>query len=197
MAISAKQVKELREMTGAGMMDCKEALVATNGDIEKAVEYLRKKGLAKAAKKAGREASEGVIGSYIHHNGKLGVMVEVNCETDFVAKTDDFQALVKDIAMHIAATNPKYVKREDVPEEILEKEREIIRAQMAKENKPEEIMNKIIEGRLNKFYSENCLLEQPFVKDDKKKVQDIVNEAVAKLGENIVVRRFVRLVLGE
>jgi elongation factor Ts len=197
MAISASMVKDLRESTGVGMMDCKKALTETNGDFEKAVEFLRKKGLSKAAKKADRDASEGFIGSYVHHNGKLAVLVEVNCETDFVAKTDDFQDLVKNISMHIAAANPLYVKPEEVPAEVIEKEKEIIKAQLAKENKPENILEKIVEGRVNKYYTDNCLLNQPYVKDDKKSIQDLVNENIGKLGENIVVRRFVRLVIGE
>ncbi|MCK9225811.1 MAG: translation elongation factor Ts [Candidatus Muirbacterium halophilum] len=197
MAISASMVKDLRESTGVGMMDCKNALKETNGDFEKAVEYLRKKGLSKAAKKADRDASEGFIGSYVHHNGKLAVLVEVNCETDFVAKTDDFQDLVKNLSMHIAASNPLYVKSEEVPAEVIEKEKEIIKAQLAKENKPENIIEKIVEGRVNKYFSENCLLHQVYVKDDKKSIQDIVNENISKLGENIVVRRFVRFVIGE
>lgn len=197
MAISASMVKDLRESTGVGMMDCKKALTETNGDFEKAVEFLRKKGLSKAAKKADRDASEGFIGSYVHHNGKLAVLVEVNCETDFVAKTDDFQDLVKNISMHIAAANPLYVKPEEVPAEVIEKEKEIIKAQLAKENKPENIIEKIVEGRVNKYYTDNCLLNQPYVKDDKKSIQDLVNENIGKLGENIVVRRFVRLVIGE
>lgn len=197
MTISANMVKELRESTGAGMMDCKKALTETSGDFEKAVEFLRKKGLSKAAKKADREASEGFIGSYVHHNGKLAVLVEVNCETDFVAKTDDFQDLVKNLSMHIAAANPLYVKSEEVPAEVIEKEKEIIKAQLAKENKPENILDKIVEGRITKYYSENCLLNQPYVKDDKKTIQDLVNENIGKLGENIVVRRFVRLTIGE
>ncbi len=195
--ISAQMVKELRESTGAGMMDCKKALTETNGEIEKAVEFLRKKGLSKAAKKAGREATEGQIGQYIHHNGKIGVLVEVNCETDFVAKTEDFQEFTKNLAMHIAAANPTFISADEVSDEVLEKEREIIRAQLAKENKPEHIMEKIVEGKVSKYYSENCLLDQTYVKDDKKTIKQYLTETIAKLGENIVIRRFVRMGLGE
>lgn len=195
--ISAQMVKELRETTGAGMMDCKKALTETNGEIEKAIEFLRKKGLSKAAKKAGREASEGQIGQYIHHNGKIGVLVEINCETDFVAKTEDFQDFAKNVAMHIAAANPTFVSSEEVSQDILEKEKEIIRAQLAKENKPEHIMEKIVEGKISKYYSENCLLDQTYVKDDSKTIKQYLTESVAKLGENIVIKRFVRMALGE
>lgn len=195
--ITAQMVKELRETTGAGMMDCKKALSETNGEVEKAIEYLRKKGLSKAAKKAGRTASEGFVGSYVHHNGKIAVLVEVNCETDFVANTPDFQELVKNIAMHVAAAAPTYVNSEEVPAEIIEKEKEIIKAQLAKENKPEHIMDKIVEGRITKYYSENCLLNQTYVKDDKLTIQEVINNAIAKLGENIVISRFTRLILGE
>ncbi|MBI3592072.1 MAG: translation elongation factor Ts, partial [Nitrospirae bacterium] len=188
--------KELREKTGAGLMDCKRALSDSSGDIEKAIDMLRQKGLATAAKKASRAASEGLIGSYIHMD-KLGVLVEVNCETDFVARTDDFRGLVKDIAMHIAAVNPAYVSREDVPQGVLEREKEIYRAQVA--NKPPQVVEKIIEGKLEKFYSDNCLLEQVFIKDPegKQKIKDLITEKIAKVGENIVFRRFVRFQLGE
>lgn len=195
-AISAITVKELREKTGAGMMECKKALVDSSGDLEKAVDLLRQKGLATAAKKAGRSASEGIIGSYVHM-GKIGVMVEINCETDFVARTDDFRELVKDIAMHIAAVNPLYLLTDDVPTDVIEKEKGIYRAQVP--DKPAHIVDKIVQGKMDKFYSETCLLEQVFVKDpdQKKRVKDIITEKVAKLGENIIVRRFVRYQLGE
>ncbi len=196
MTVSAEMVRELREKTGAGMMDCKRALSESGGDSEAAIKILREKGLATAAKKAGRVASEGVIGSYIHMD-KIGVLVEVNCETDFVARTDDFRGLVKDVAMHIAASNPSYLSREDVPADIIEREKEIYRAQIA--NKPPQVVEKIVEGKLEKFLSENCLLEQIFIKDpdQKQKVKDLITDKVAKLGENILVRRFVRFQLGE
>lgn len=197
MAVTASMVKELRGITGAGMMECKKALVETDGDLQKAVDYLREKGLAAAAKKADRVAAEGAVGSYIHAGGKIGVLVEVNCETDFVAKTDDFQALVKDIAMQIAATNPAYLKREDVPSAIIEHEREVLRVQALNEGKPEAIVERMIDGRIEKFYKENCLLEQPFIKDGDQSVSDIITEKIAKIGENISVRRFTRYQLGE
>ena len=197
MAISAKEVKELREKTGAGIMDCKAALKEADGDMEKAIEILKKKGIAKAAKKASRVASDGLIGSYIHHGGKIGVLVEVNCETDFVAKTDDFKNLVNEIAMQIAASNPLYVKREDIPEEVLSKEKEVYRAQALESGKPEKIVDRIVEGKMEKYFKEVCLLEQPYIRDDEKTVKDLINETIAKVGENIVVRRFVRYVLGE
>jgi elongation factor Ts len=195
-AISADLVKELREKTGVGMMECKKALTETNGDCDKALDLLRQKGLATAQKKAGRTASEGLIESYIHM-GKIGTLVEVNCETDFVARTDDFKELARDIAMHIAATNPLYLSREDVPQDVLEHEKEIYRSQVT--NKPAQVVEKIIEGKLEKFYTDMCLLEQIFVKDadQKKKVKDIVTDKIAKLGENIIVRRFARFQLGE
>ncbi len=194
--ISADKVKELREKTGVGMMECKKALTESGGDFDKAVDHLRQKGLASAAKKATRKASEGLIGSYIHMD-KIGVLVEINCETDFVAKTDDFKELVKDICLHIAASNPSYVSREDVPQAVIEKEREIYSAQVT--NKPPQVVEKIVDGKLDKFFSDVCLLEQVFVKDpeQKKKIKDIVTEKIAKLGENIVLRRFVRFQLGE
>ena len=195
--ISASAVKELREKTGAGMMDCKKALTESAGDFAKAEEYLRKKGLASAAKKAGRVASEGAVGSYIHMGGKIGVLVEVNSETDFVARTEAFQALVKDVAMHVAAAAPQYVRREEVPAEAVAKELEIAKAQFREQKKPEAIIEKIAQGKVDKFFSEVCLLEQPFVKDDKKTVQEMINDQVAKIGENIQVRRFARFVLGE
>jgi elongation factor Ts len=190
-------VKDLREKTGAGMMDCKKALAEAGGNFEKAVDYLRQKGLATAARRAGRVASEGQIGSYVHAGGKLGVMLEVNCETDFVAKTDDFRAFAKDIAMHIAASNPLYIQRENVPPEALEREREIYRAQAREAQKPEKIMEKIVEGKLEKFYGEVCLLEQPFIKDPDRTVQDLLNELIGKLGEKVEIRRFMRFQVGE
>jgi elongation factor Ts len=194
--ISAGVVKDLREKTGAGMMECKKALVESDGNFEKAIDMLRQKGLATAAKKAGRMASEGIIGSYVHMN-RIGVMVEINCETDFVARTDDFKELVKDIAMHIAAANPSYLSREDIPQDTIAREKDIYRAQV--ENKPPQVIEKIVEGKLEKFYSETCLVDQPFVKDpeQKKRIQDIITEKIAKLGENIILRRFVRYQLGE
>jgi elongation factor Ts len=195
--ISAKIVAELREKTGAGMMDCKKALTEAGGDLAKAEDVLRKKGLSAAAKKTGRAATEGAVASYIHMGGKIGVLLEVNCETDFVGRTDGFQALVKDLSMHVAAAAPQYVRREEVPAEVVAKEMEIAKEQMRAQKKPEAMLEKIAAGKLEKFYSEVCLLEQPFVKDDKKKIQDVVTEAVAKIGENIQIRRFARFVLGE
>ncbi len=197
MEVSANMVKELREKTGAGMMDCKKALAETGGDFQKALDYLRQKGLATAAKRAGRVASEGRIGSYIHAGGKIGVMVEVNCETDFVAKTDDFQAFAKDIAMHIAASSPSYIRREEVTVEVLEREKEIYRAQARDAKKPEKVIDKIVEGKLEKFYGETCLLEQPFVKDPDLTIQDLLNGLIGKLGEKIEIRRFTRYQVGE
>ncbi|HYB19829.1 MAG TPA: translation elongation factor Ts [Thermodesulfobacteriota bacterium] len=197
MEVSASMVKDLREKTGAGMMDCKKALSETGGDFQKAVDYLRQKGLATAAKRAGRIASEGRIGSYIHAGGKIGVMVEVNCETDFVAKTDDFQVFAKDLAMHIAASNPSYVRREEVPREVLEREKEIYRAQARDAKKPEKIMDKIVDGKLEKFYGEVCLLEQPFVKDPDITIQDLLNGFIGKVGEKVEIRRFTRFQVGE
>ncbi|HXZ38343.1 MAG TPA: translation elongation factor Ts [Thermodesulfobacteriota bacterium] len=197
MEVSANMVKELREKTGAGMMDCKKALAETGGDFQKALDYLRQKGLATAAKRAGRVASEGRIGSYIHAGGKIGVMVEVNCETDFVAKTDDFQAFAKDIAMHIAASSPSYIRREEVTVEVLAREKEIYRAQARDAKKPEKVIDKIVEGKLEKFYGETCLLEQPFVKDPDLTIQDLLNGLIGKLGEKIEIRRFTRYQVGE
>jgi elongation factor Ts len=197
MAISAAEVKELREKTGAGMLDCKKALEEANGDMTRAAEILREKGLAAAAKKAGRIATEGVVESYIHGGGRIGVLVEVNCETDFVGKTDQFREFVRDIAMHIAASNPKYVRREEVPQEELDKEREILRTQALNEGKPEKVVEKIVEGRISKYFEENCLLEQPFVKDPDKTVQELLNEKISTIGENISIRRFARFELGE
>ena len=194
--ISADMVKELREKTGVGMMECKKALTESSGDFEKALTILRQKGLATASKKAGRTASEGIIGSYIHMD-RIGVLIEVNCETDFVARTDDFRALVKDIAMHIAAANPTYVSREDVAAGIIDAERDIYRSQVA--GKPQQVVEKIVDGKLEKFFSETCLLEQIFIKDpeQKLKVKDLVIEKIAKLGENIVIKRFARFQVGE
>jgi len=195
--VSASMDKDLREKTGAGMMDCKKALSETGGNFEKAVDYLRQKGLATAAKRAGRIASEGRVGSYVHAGGKIGVIVEVNCETDFVAKTDDFQVFAKDVAMHIAASNPLYIHRENVPAEVLAREREIYGAQALEAGKPTKIVEKIIEGKLEKFYSEVCLLEQPFVKDPDLTVQDLLNGLIGKLGEKVEIRRFSRFQVGE
>ena len=197
MDISATMVRDLREKTGAGMMDCKKALTESGGNFEKAVDYLRQKGLATAAKRAGRVASEGRIGSYIHAGGKIGVMVEVNCETDFVAKTDDFQNFGKDLAMQIAASNPLFVRREEVPPETLEKEREIYRIQAREAGKPDKVIDKIVDGKLEKYYGEVCLLEQVFVKDTDLKIQDLLNGLIGKLGEKIEIRRFARFQVGE
>ncbi len=199
--ITSAGVKALREKTGAGMMECKKALTEAEGNEEQAIEILRKRGMASASKKAGRVAAEGVVGSYIHMGGKVGVLVEVNCETDFVARNDAFQALVKDIAMHVAASEPRYVAREEVPAEVLDKEREISRAQATNDpknaNKPEQVIDKIVEGRLNKFYEEAVLLDQPFVKDPAKTVGDLLNEKIATTGERITIRRFTRYKMGE
>jgi elongation factor Ts len=194
--ISAEMVKDLRDKTGVGMMECKKALTESNGDFEKAIDLLRQKGLATASKKAGRTASEGLIESYIHM-GKIGTMLEVNCETDFVARTDDFKQLAKDIAMHIAAATPVYLSREDVPQDVLEREKEIYKAQVA--NKPPQVVEKIIEGKLEKFYTDFCLLDQIFIKDSdqKMKIKDLITEKIAKLGENIMIKRYARFQLGE
>lgn len=196
-AISAKDVAALRARTGAGMMDCRNALAETGGDVEKAIELLRKKGIAKADKRAGRGASEGLIGSYVHFNGKVGVLVEVNCETDFVARTDDFQVLVRDLALHIASADPVAVRIEDISPEVLERERDIYRAQATESGKPEAVWGKIVEGKLKKFYEERVLLEQRFVKDDKQTVGQLVKAVSGKVGENIIVRRFARFALGD
>ncbi|MDI3298177.1 MAG: translation elongation factor Ts [Bacillota bacterium] len=196
--ISAEQVKQLRERTGAGMMDCKRALEATGGDMAKAVDWLREKGLASAGKKAGRHAGEGLIEAYIHTNGRVGVLLELNCETDFVARTEGFRQLAHDLALHIAAASPRWVSREQVPPEVVEHEREVIRRLTLEEGKPANIVDKIVEGRLEKqFYAESCLLDQPFVKEPERTVGDLVKSAIAQFGENIVVRRFVRFQLGE
>ena len=197
MAITANDVKELRERTGAGMMDCKRALTEADGNMDKAIEILREKGLAAAAKKSGRIAAEGLVASYIHMGGRIGVLVEVNCETDFVAKTDNFKDLVHDVAMQIAATNPQYVSKEEVPADVIEKEKEILRAQALNEGKPEKIVDRMVEGRIEKYYKEVCLLEQPFVKDSDKTVKGMIMEAIASIGETISVRRFVRYEMGE
>lgn len=196
MEITAKMVKELREKTGAGMMDCKKALQEANGDSEKAIEILREKGLAKAAKKSGRIAAEGLVDAYIH-GGRIGVLVEVNSETDFVAKNDEFKKFVKDIAMQIAASNPQYIRREDIPQEVVEKEREILKTQAINEGKPENIAEKMVTGRLEKFYKEVCLLEQPYIREPEISVQELLNQKIAKIGENITIRRFVRFEVGE
>lgn len=192
-----KLIKELRQRTGAGVLDCRNALREADGDVEKAVEILRKKGLAAAAKKSGRVASEGLVQSYIHGNGRIGVLAEVNCETDFVAKTEEFRNLVKDICMQIAASSPQYVSVEDIPAEVLEREKEILREQAEREGKPEHVIEKMVEGRLKKFYSEVCLLEQPYIRDPDKTVSQLLTEKIAAIGENIKVRRFVRFELGE
>lgn len=197
MSIPASFVKELRERTGAGMMDCKKALAESGGDIDKAADYLREKGLAAAAKKAGRIAAEGLVESYIHGGGRIGVLVEVNCETDFVAKTDEFRALVKDIAMQIAAAKPEFVKREEVPAEALEHEKAILRAQALNEGKPANIVEKMVEGRVEKYFKEVCLLEQPFIKEPEMSVKQLLTEKISKIGENISIRRFTRYELGE
>ncbi len=197
MEVTAAMVKELRERTGAGMMDCKNTLVSCAGDIEKAIDELRAKGLAKAAKKAGRIASEGLVISYIHGGGRIGVLVEVNCETDFVAKTPEYKQLAYDIAMQIAASNPSYIRREDVAAAEIERERQVLRAQALEEGKPEKIIDKMIEGRIEKYYKENCLMEQPFIKDPDKTVEQLIHENIARIGENINVRRFARYELGE
>ncbi|TMA97360.1 MAG: translation elongation factor Ts [Deltaproteobacteria bacterium] len=197
MDVSASIVKELREKTGAGMMDCKKALAETAGDVQKAVDYLRQKGLAAATKKADRFAADGAVAAYVHAGGKLGALVEINCETDFVARTTEFQALLKDIAMQVAAANPRYVRREEIPEAELDKEKTIYRQQALESGKPEKIVDKIVEGKMERFYSEICLLEQSFIKDQDKKVSEIINDAIARLGENIQIRRFARYHLGE
>ena len=197
MNITAAAVSELRARTGCGMMDCKKALVECNGDAEKAIDFLREKGLAKAAKKADRNAKDGRIFSYIHNTGKVGVMVEIDCETDFVAKTEDFQQLGHEVAMHIAASNPQYLAPEDVPADVLEREKAIYREQLAAEGKPAQIIDKILEGKVRKFYEQVCLLEQPWIRDDEKKIKDLVIAQIAKMGENMKIRRFSRFSIGE
>ena len=195
--ISMAQVKELRERTGAGIVNCKKALAENNGDIEKAIDFLREKGLAAAAKRAGRAAEQGVVGSYIHGGGKIGVLVEVNCETDFVARTAEFQQLVKDLGMQVAAANPRCVRREDIAETELERERAVYQTQAEASGKPAQVIERIVSGKVEKFYSEVCLLEQAYIREPSKTVQEIVNDAVSKTGENIVVHRFARFQIGE
>ncbi|MGD9106927.1 MAG: translation elongation factor Ts [Desulfobacterales bacterium] len=195
--ITAAMVKQLREKTGSGIMDCKEALSECNGDISKAVDFLRKKGLATAAKRAGRAMTEGIIESYIHMDSKLGVLVEINCETDFVAKNDDFKEFAKNIAMHITATNPVSIRPEDVPKETIDKEKEIYRAQVLEMGKPEQIVDKIVDGKLKKYFKENCLMNQGYVRDPDITIEDLLNEMVAKIGENITIKRFARFKIGE
>ena len=197
MAISSDNVKELRLRTGAGIMDCKKALVETQGDFEKALDYIRKRGMEIAAKKSVRKASEGIIYAYIHPPGKVGTVIELNCESDFVAKTDAFKELSKDLAMHITAMSPCYIKREDIPEDVLKKQREIFREQALNEGKPENIVDKIVDGKIKRFYTEQCLMEQPFIKDPEKTIKELIDEKVAVLGENIVLRRFARFAVGE
>lgn len=197
MEISIELVKDLRQRTGAGIVDCKAALQESKGNMEGAIEYLRKKGLATAAKKAGRIATEGLIASYIHAGGKIGVLVEINCETDFVAKTEEFQNFVKNMAMHIAAANPQFIRREDVPSHVLEKEREIYRTQALESGKPVKVIDKIVEGKLERYYSETCLLEQTYIRDSDLTVKEVLDAMIGKLGENIAIRRFARFQLGE
>jgi elongation factor Ts len=197
MATSTEQIKKLRGMTGAGMMDVKKALDETGGDVEQAAALLRERGIARAATKAEREAKEGMVGSYVHHNGRVGVLVEVNCETDFVARNETFQTLARNLALHVAMANPQYVRREDVPQDVVEAERQALRAQALDEGKPENIVDKMVEGRLGKFYAEIVLLEQPYIKDDSKTVEHLLKEAVATLGENVQIGRFARIALGE
>jgi len=197
MGISMELVKDLRQRTGAGVMDCRTALQEAKGDVEGAIDYLRRKGLASAAKKAGRIATDGLVSSYIHAGGKIGVLVEINCETDFVARTEDFQGFVKNIAMQIAAANPQYIRREEVSPEVLEKERQIYRTQALESGKPEKVIDKIVEGKLERFYSEACLLEQTYIKDSDQTVKEVLDSMIAKIGENISIRRFARFQLGE
>lgn len=199
MSPKPEQISQLRSMTGAGIMDCKAALVESKDDLDKAIQYLREKGIASAVKKAVRAANQGLVHSYIHAGGKLGVLVEVNCETDFVARTEDFQGLVKEVAMQVAAANPLYVKREEVPQDLIDKEKEIYKVQLKEEGKPEKVWDKIIDGKLEKFFSQVCLLDQPYIRDTsgKEKIKDVVTAAVAKIGENIVVKRFARFRIGE
>jgi elongation factor Ts len=197
MEISTEMVKDLRQRTGAGIIDCKAALQEAKGDMEGAIEYLRRKGLATAAKKAGRIATDGLVSSYIHAGGKMGVLVEVNCETDFVARTEDFQSFVKNIAMHVAAANPQYIRREDVPAEVIEKEKRIYRDQARDSGKPEKVIDKIVEGKLERFFSEACLLEQTFIRDSDLTIREVLEATIAKVGENISIRRFARFQLGE
>ncbi|MFN2109248.1 MAG: translation elongation factor Ts [Anaerolineae bacterium] len=197
MEITTEMVKELRQATAAGILDCRKALEASEGDFEKAVDYLREKGLAKAAKRVDREAKDGLVVSYIHGGGRIGVLLEVNCETDFVARTDEFKNMVNDVAMQIAAMSPRYVKREDIPESVIEHEKQLYRAQALEEGKPEAVIDRIIDGRLEKFYTDICLLEQAFIRDEDRTIDDLVKEQITKTGENMVVRRFARFELGE
>jgi elongation factor Ts len=197
MEITVAMVKDLREKTGAGIMDCKKALGETNGDMEEAIRWLREKGIKASERSANRAASEGVITSYIHAGNKVGVLLELNCETDFVARNDDFQRLAKDVAMQVAATNPRYINKGEVPAEVIEREKSILKNQAINEGKPEKVIDRIVEGRLNRFYSEHCLMEQPFIRDDSQTVGQLVKENIAKFGENIVVRRFTRYLLGQ
>ena len=197
MSISSTMVKELRDKTGAGIMDCKEALASADGNFDKAIEFLRKKGMSAATKRSSKAAKDGVISSYIHMGGRIGVLVELNCETDFVAKTDNFQLLAKDLTMHVAAANPTYIKAEDIPSEVMEREKEIYRSQAMAEKKPEKIWDKIIEGKLKKYYEDVCLLNQKFIKDTDITVETLINNMIAKTGENIIIRRFIRFQLGE
>ena len=196
MAVTTEMIKQLRELTGAGVLDCKKALEETNGDFEAASEILKQKGLAAAAKKVDRDAGDGLVEAYIHAGSKLGVLVEINCETDFVARTEEFQAFCHDVAMQIAAANPSWVSRSDVPEDVLAEQKDAILAEMAGENKPEHVMERIMEGKLAKFYQENCLLDQAFIKDDEKTIQQLLTGTIAKLGENIVIKRFARFQIG-
>jgi elongation factor Ts len=197
MEIPIELVKDLRQRTGAGVIDCKTALSEAKGDVDAAIEYLRRKGLATAAKKAGRIAADGLVSSYIHTGGKMGVLVEINCETDFVAKTEDFQTFVKNISMHIAAANPQYIRREEIPEEVLESEKRIYRSQAIESGKPEKVIEKIVQGKMERFYSETCLLEQTYFKDPDLTVKEVLDDMIAKVGENINIRRFARFQLGE
>ena len=197
MEITTEMVKELRQATAAGILDCRKALEAAEGDFDKAVDYLREKGLAKAAKRVDREAKDGLVVSYIHGGGRIGVLLEVNCETDFVARTDEFKNMVNDVAMQIAAMSPRYVKREDIPESVIEHEKQLYRAQALEEGKPEAVIDRIIDGRLEKFYTDICLLEQAFIRDEDRTIDDLVKEQITKTGENMVVRRFARFELGE
>ncbi len=197
MEITANMVKELRQATAAGILDCRKALEVAEGDFDKAVDYLREKGLAKAAKRMDREAKDGLIISYIHGGGRIGVLIEVNCETDFVARTDEFKLMVEDIALQVAAMSPKFIKREDVPDSVLERERSVFRAQALEEGKPEQVVDRIIEGRMEKFYQESCLMEQEFIRDEEQTIGDLLKAAITKTGENIIVRRFARFELGE
>ncbi|MBM3238011.1 translation elongation factor Ts [Candidatus Poribacteria bacterium] len=197
MEITAAMVKDLREKTGAGIMDCKKALSGTNGDVEEAIKWLREKVIKASERSANRAASEGVVTSYIHAGNKVGVLLELNCETDFVARNDEFQRLAKDVAMQVAAANPRYINKEEVPAEVIERERTFLKNQAINEGKPEKVIDRIVEGRLNRFYSEHCLMEQPFIRDDSQTVGQLVKENIAKFGENIVVRRFMRYLLGQ